>query len=141
MEDIKDIKDIVIGKNLLPTDEEIRKMNEEYAKNCEDDGKFMPYKEIPIGERDKRDKTYEFTMAKCPVCDSYMLYSPEKGENEWKCTSCNYTVIHRVMPSGYIRITNEAKIAVHHPINRFHRFMMKLLLGWKYEPYKEGGKR
>ena len=36
-------------------------------------------------------------------------------------------------PIGYLVIKDGFKVAVYTPINRFHRLMMKLFFGWKYE--------
>lgn len=43
-------------------------------------------------------------------------------------------------PIGYLIIQDRLKLAIYKPINRFHRFMMKLYFGWKYELYQKGGK-
>lgn len=36
-------------------------------------------------------------------------------------------------PTGYICITDQVRIAVYKPINRFHRFMMNRCFGWEYK--------
>lgn len=48
------------------------------------------------------------------------------------------TTIHMTKPKGYLNITNNWQLAVYgkRP-NWFHRTMMRLLLGWTWEEYKE----
>ena len=43
-------------------------------------------------------------------------------------------------PIGYLIISEYLKVAIYKPINRFHRLMMKLWLGWTYEPCQKGDK-
>ncbi len=38
-------------------------------------------------------------------------------------------------PIGYLVITDGFRVAIYKPIKRFHRLMMRLFLGWEYEPY------
>lgn len=42
------------------------------------------------------------------------------------------------VPAGTLKINNSLRIAVYDKLPcRFHRWMTKVLLGWKYEEYKE----
>lgn len=43
-------------------------------------------------------------------------------------------------PIGYLIIQGNIRVAIHKPIKRFHRLMLKLFFGWTYEPYQKGGK-
>ena len=43
-------------------------------------------------------------------------------------------------PIGYLVIQGNIRIALDKPINRFHKIMLNLFFGWKYEPYQKGGK-
>lgn len=43
-------------------------------------------------------------------------------------------------PIGYLIVQGDIRVAIHKPIKRFHKLMLKLCFGWTYEPYQKGGK-
>lgn len=43
-------------------------------------------------------------------------------------------------PIGYLIVQGNIRVAIHKPIKRFHRLMLKLFFGWTYESYQKGGK-
>ena len=45
-------------------------------------------------------------------------------------------------PVGYLRINNSFSISVYDKMpSRFHRWMAKVLLGWKYEDVEDGDEK
>lgn len=51
------------------------------------------------------------------------------------------TVNMNKKPIGYICITENVKIAVYKPISRFHKLMMKVFFGWKWEGAEDDKRR